>query len=92
MARAPLARKLARDFAVARPDFAIAAGMAALRNIANGDGYDIGGADVLEAYAALIAAAGAAGVALVQADVRALIAASHGGGEFVGRVLARQLS
>ena len=76
-----------------RPEFALAAGMTALRGIAKGWGYDITGGDVLEAYAAVMAAAGTAGVdeAVVKADVRALIAASEGGGEFVGRVLARQL-
>jgi hypothetical protein len=86
--------RAARDFAVDRPDFALAAGMTALRGIANGWGYDITGADVLDAYAAVLAAAGAAGVdvTVVKADVRALIAASRGGGEFVGRVLALQLA
>ena len=67
--------------------------MTALRGIANGWGYDITAVDVLDAYAALMAVAGAASVDenVVKADVRALIAASRGGGEFVGRVLARQL-
>ncbi len=86
--------RAARDFAVERADFAMAAGMTALRGIAKGWGYDITGADVLNAYAALIAAAGAAGVdvMVVRADVRAVIAASPGGGEFVGLVLERQLA
>ena len=68
--------------------------MTALRGIANGWGYEITGVDVLDAYAAVMAAAGAAGVdeSAVKADVRAIIAASRGGGEFVGRVLARQLA
>ncbi len=84
--------RAARDFAEERPEFALAAGMTALRGIANGCGYDITGIDVLDAYAAVMAAAGAAGMdeTAVNADMRALIAASHGGGEFVGRVLARQ--
>ncbi|NML60987.1 hypothetical protein HHL21_07795 [Massilia sp. RP-1-19] len=84
--------RAARDFAEERPEFALAAGMTALRGIANGWGYDITGIDVLDAYAAVIAAAGAAGVdvAVVKADVQALIAASRGG-EFIGRVLGRQL-
>lgn len=58
------------------------------------DGYDIMGVDVLDAYAAMMQAAGAVGVDedVVKADVRALIAASGGAGEFVGRVLARQLA
>lgn len=85
--------RAARDFAVERPEFALAAGMTALRGIANGWGYDITVVDVLDAYAAVMAAAGAAGVDenVVKADVRALIAASRGGSEFVGRVLERQL-
>jgi hypothetical protein len=62
--------------------------------MANGWGYDITGIDVLDAYAAVMAAAGAAGMdaTVVKADVRALIAASRSGGEFVGRVLGRQLA
>ena len=84
--------RAARDFAVERPEFALAAGKTALRGIANGWGYDITGVDVLDAYAATSAAAGAAGVdeAAVKAEVRAIIAASRGG-EFVERVLGRQL-
>ena len=86
--------RAARDFAAERPEFALAAGMTALRGIANGWGYDITDIDVLDAYAAVMAAADAAGVdeTVVKADVRALIAASRGGGEFVGRVLARHLA
>lgn len=85
--------RAAQDFAMERPDFAIAAGMTAVRGIANGNGFDITGVDVLDAYAAVMAAAGTAGVdeAVVKADVRAIIAASLGGGEFVGRALAGHL-
>ncbi|MDN2713709.1 hypothetical protein [Janthinobacterium sp. SUN120] len=36
--------------------------MTALRGIANGWGYDVTGIDVLDAYAAMMTAAGAAGV------------------------------
>lgn len=86
--------RAARDYVMERPEFALAAGMTALRGIANGWGYDITGIDVLDAYAAVMAAAGAAGVdkTVVKADVQALIAASRGEGEFVGRVLGRQLA
>jgi hypothetical protein len=86
--------RAARDYAVERPEFALAAGMTGLRGIANGYGFDITGVDVLDAYAAVMLAAGAAGVdaAVVKADVRALIAASCGRGEFIGRVLGRQLA
>ncbi len=86
--------RAARDFAVERPEFALATGMTALRGIASGWGYDITGVDVLEAYAAVMAAAGAAGVdeTVVRADMRVIIADSRDGGEFVGRNLARQLA
>ena len=85
--------RASRDFVAEHPEFALAAGMTALRGIARGWGYDITGVDVLDAYAAVMAAAGAAGVdeAVVKADVRALIAASHGG-DFVGRILSSQLT
>ncbi|WP_367185280.1 hypothetical protein [Rugamonas sp.] len=74
--------RASRDFAVERPEFAMAAGMTALRGIANGWGYDITGVDVLDAYAAVMAAAGAAGVdeTVVKVDVRAMIPASCSGG------------
>lgn len=68
--------------------------MTALRGIANRNGFDFTGVDRLGAYAAVMAAAAAAGVdaQMVKADVRALIAAARGGGEFVGRLLGRQLA
>lgn len=86
--------RAARDFAVERPEFALSAGMTALRGIASGWGYNVMGIDVLDAYAAVVAAALAAGVdeTVVKADVRAIIAANRGGGEFVGRVLGQQLA
>lgn len=86
--------RAARDYAVERPEFALAAGLTALRGITNGWGYDITGADVLDAYAAIMAAANAGGVDedAVKADVRALIAASRNGGEFVGKVLGHRLA
>ncbi|GGE65521.1 hypothetical protein [Massilia psychrophila] len=85
--------RAARDFALERPEFALAAGMTGLRGIANGWGYDITGVDVLDAYAAVMAAASAGGVdkARVKSRVRELIAASGTGGDFVLKVLARQL-
>ena len=85
--------RAARDYAVEQPEFALAAGMTALRGIANGWGYDITGVDVLDAYAAVMTAAGAAGMdeTVVKADVRALIVANRAAGDFVGRVLVRYL-
>jgi len=86
--------RAARDFAAERPEFALAAGMTGLRAIASGYGYDIMGADVLDAYAAVMQATAVAGKdeAVSRADVRALIAENHVSGEFVGRILARQLA
>ena len=86
--------RTAKDYAVERPEFAMAAGMTALRGIVSGWGYDITAIDVLDAYAAVMMATYAAGVddAVVRADVRALSAASSSAGEFVGRVLGRQLA
>lgn len=86
--------RAAKDCAIERPEFSLAAGMTALRGIANGWGYEITGIDVQDAYSAVMAAASAAGIdeTVVKADVRALIAASRGGGESVGRALERQLA
>lgn len=86
--------RASRDFALERPAFALAAGMSGLHGIANGNGFDITGIDVLDAYAAVMLAANAAGIdeIVVKAEVRELIAATGGGGEFVGRMLAKQLA
>lgn len=85
--------RAARDYAQEQPAFAMAAGMTALRGIANGWGFEMTSADVFDAYAALLEAAGAAGTAeAVKGEVRALIADMGKRGEFVGRTLARQLA
>src|SRR5471030_3084515 len=83
--------RAARDFAVKRPDFAMAAGMTALHGIMRGYGYDITAMDVLDAYAAVMEAAKTPGVdeSTVKANLRALIASNQTGGDFVQRVLAR---
>lgn len=85
--------RAAKDFAVEWSEFALAAGMTALRGIASGWGYDIIGADVLDAYAAVMAAAGAARVDenMVKANVRALIAANPSKGQYLQRMQERQL-
>jgi len=48
---------------------------------------------VLDTYAAVVLAAGAASVdeTVVKADAQELITASRGGGEFIERMLRRQL-
>ncbi|SEN98153.1 hypothetical protein SAMN05428959_1043 [Duganella sp. CF517] len=64
--------RAARDFAVKRPEFAMAAGMTALQGVMRGYGYDITGMDVQDAYAAVMESSVNAGVdeAKVKADVR----------------------
>ncbi|HRQ06106.1 MAG TPA: hypothetical protein PK580_09110, partial [Nitrosomonas halophila] len=54
--------RAARDYAEKQPDFALAAGLAALRWISLGHGYEITGADVLDAYSAVRQAAAGAGI------------------------------
>ena len=85
--------RAARDYATDRPDFAMAAGMAALHWIAAGHGYEITGADVFDAYQAVLQAARCAGVEdrQVQAQVRTLIAQRPGNAKFMSVALARQL-
>mgnify|MGYP003611254761 CR=1 FL=1 len=85
--------RAARDFAVKRPDFAMAAAMTTLKDIMRGYGYNITGIGVLDAYAAVMLAASAMGVdeATVKENLRAAIAASGVSGVFVQRVIAHQL-
>jgi hypothetical protein len=84
--------RAARDFAEKQPDFALAAGLAALHWISRGHGYEITGGDVLDAHAALMHAASKAGVATedVNAQIREMCAAP--GGRFLQTILARHLS
>ncbi len=86
--------RAARDYAEKQPEFALAAGMSALRAISVGWGWEITGTDVLDAYSATMEAGLAAGTnaATVNADVRALVAASEANGEFLKTILARQLA
>lgn len=86
--------RAARDYAAEQPVFAMAAGMTGLRGIAHGDGYDITGADVLDAYSAVMQAAGAAGVPeiAVKADIRALVSDARPASEFVRKILASYLA
>ncbi len=92
-ARAPTDPKTlsraARDHAESRPAFALGAGLAALRWLAAGYGYEITGADVWSAYANTMQAARAAGgEASVRAEVRALVENDRTG--FTARVIGRE--
>lgn len=84
--------RAARDYAEKQPNFALAAGLAALHWISRGHGYEITGGDVLDAHAAVMHAATSAGVAteVVNAQIRAMCATS--GGQLLQTILARHLS
>ena len=67
--------RAARDFAATKPRFALEAGLAALRWIAAGHGYEITGLDVLAALSSAMDAARNGGlVDEAQGRIRALIA------------------
>jgi hypothetical protein len=86
--------RAARDFAETQPAFALAAGLAALRWMSIGYGYEITGADVLDAYAATTRAATAAGVDVrhIQAQIRDWVAGPTHSNPFMKSILAHQLA
>lgn len=81
--------RAATDFADSRPDFAVAAGLASLRWISLGHGYDITGADVLDACSAVMQAAakGGADIQQTKAMIRELLASTPTGVQFMKTVL-----
>ena len=84
--------RAARDFEAENPTFAIAAGMAALRWLTEGYGYDITSVDVLNAYAHTMKAAENAGSAdETRRRIHALVAEEPSGERFVTKVLGRHL-
>lgn len=84
--------RAARDFEEKNPGFALEAGMAALRWLVLGYGYEITGADVLAAYTHTLTAAEHAGVAdQTRARIRDLVAGETFGERFVTRILGRYL-
>lgn len=84
--------RAARDFEEKRPEFAVEAGMAALRWLVEGYGYEVTGLDVLNAYAHTMKAAENAGRAEdTQKRIHALVARESFGERFVTKVLGRQL-
>lgn len=86
--------RAARDYAEKQPEFALAAGLAALHWISRGHGYEITGGDVLDAYSAVIQAAVGAGVPVqrVNEQIRAIIAGAQPGNSLMSTILARHLS
>jgi tetratricopeptide (TPR) repeat protein len=84
--------RAARDFADARPEFAVEAGLAALRWLVEGYGYEITSADVEAAYASTMKAAENAGRSgEVRDRIRTLVAGETFGERFVTRILGRDL-
>ena len=84
--------RAARDFAGKNPAFAVEAGMAALRWLVEGYGYEITGLDVLNACSFTMKAAENAGVTpQTRERIRALVAAESFGERFVTKILERQL-
>ncbi|HEX8010361.1 MAG TPA: hypothetical protein VF814_05430 [Casimicrobiaceae bacterium] len=85
--------RAARDFAATSPRFAVEAGLAALRWIAAGYGYEITGLDVLSAYSSTMdAAKNCSAVDEIEGRIRELLAApTSPSKEFMAKVLERSL-
>lgn len=86
--------RAARDYAQKQPDFALAAGLAALYWISRGHGYEITGGDVIEAYAAVMQAAVGAGVPAqrINEQILAMTAGAQPENSLMSTILARHLS
>jgi hypothetical protein len=86
--------RAARDFSENQPAFALAAGMAALRWMSLGHGYEIAGSDVLDACSAVDQAAMCAGVPgpRIKEQVSAMIADIQPGNSLIKTILAGYLS
>ncbi|MHB8594318.1 MAG: hypothetical protein ACYDB3_08310, partial [Acidimicrobiales bacterium] len=84
--------RAARDFADERPAFALGSGLAALRWLVEGYGYEVTSADVWAAYrAAMLAAANLGSVEAATTRVRQLVA-NEREPRFVGQILGSELS
>lgn len=86
--------RASRDYAEKQPDFALAAGLAALHWVSRGHGYEITGGDVLDAYAAVTKAAVGAGVPAqrINEQIREMIAGAPPGTSLMGTILGHRLS
>ena len=84
--------RAARDFAKEKPEFAVEAGMAALRWLMEGHGYEITSVDVLNAYTHTMKAAENAGCTeRTQQRIRDIVTGDSGGERLVTTVLCGQL-
>jgi hypothetical protein len=84
--------RAARDFAEENPAFAVDAGMAALRYLVRGYGYEITGLDVWDAYTHTMKAAERQGSAeATRQRIRTLVAGENSSERFVTKILGREL-
>jgi hypothetical protein len=84
--------RAARAFADRRPAFAVEAGLAALRWLVEGHGYELTGADVWSAYTnTMKAAENVRRAAEVRHRIRKLVASETYANRFVTRILGREL-
>jgi hypothetical protein len=84
--------RAARDFVDKKPDFAVEAGMAALRWLVEGYGYDITGLDVLNAYTLTMKAAENAGRAReIHKRICSMVEKETFGERFVTKILGPRL-
>ncbi len=84
--------RAARDYATSQPTFAAEAGIAALRWLAEGYGYEITSTDVLDAYSHTMKAAENAGsVDETKRRINEIVAAETFGERFVTKILRRHL-
>jgi len=86
--------RAARDYCTEQPDFAVASGIAALHWIAQGHGYEITSADVLDAYTSLMQAAHSAGIDVkgINDQIREMASGSQPGSRLLRANLDRHLS
>jgi hypothetical protein len=84
--------RAARDFVQTNPAFAVEAGLAALRWLVRGYGYEVTAADVRAAYSHTVTAAASAGISdAVRARIRALFDDPAARGGFVASVIGREV-
>jgi hypothetical protein len=84
--------RAARDFAQTNPAFAVEAGLAALRWLVRGYGYEVTSVDVRAAYSHTLTAAANAGVdGAVRTRIRALFDDPATRSEFVASVIGKEV-
>ncbi len=86
--------RAAQDFRDENPVFAIESGLAALKWLSRGHGYEITSVDVLGAYSAVMEAAPNMGMTIhqVKEEVREITSGTQSGKQFVKTILDRHLS